>query len=39
MTKSLNEIFDLFLALGASDEQLDFPILYASAKKAGRRRK
>ena len=26
------EIFDLFAALGANDEQLDFPILYASAK-------
>ncbi|NGP78013.1 translational GTPase TypA [Balneolaceae bacterium YR4-1] len=25
----LNEIFDLFVALDASDEQLDFPILYA----------
>eukprot|EP00741_Cyanophora_paradoxa_P012561 tig00020614_g12138.t1 len=27
-----NEIFDLFVSLGASDAQLDFPILYASAK-------
>ena len=26
------EIFDLFVALGASDAQLDFPIAYASAK-------
>ena len=26
------EVFDLFAALGATDEQLDFPILYASAK-------
>ncbi len=26
----LNEIFDLFVALDASDDQLDFPILYAS---------
>ena len=26
------EVFDLFAALGASDEQLDFPTLYASAK-------
>ncbi|HXV23838.1 MAG TPA: translational GTPase TypA [Alphaproteobacteria bacterium] len=26
------EIFDLFAALGASDQQLDFPLLYASAK-------
>ncbi|MEX1212830.1 MAG: translational GTPase TypA [Balneolaceae bacterium] len=25
----LNEVFDLFVALNASDEQLDFPILYA----------
>jgi len=28
----LNEIFDLFSALEASDEQLDFPYLYASSK-------
>ncbi len=28
----LNEAFDLFAALGASDEQLDFPHLYASGK-------
>lgn len=27
----LDEVFDLFLALGANDEQLDFPVLYASA--------
>src|SRR5262249_49530760 len=27
-----NEVFDLFAALDASDEQLDFPILYGSAK-------
>jgi GTP-binding protein len=27
-----NEIFDLFSALDASDEQLDFPTLFASAK-------
>src|SRR4030095_7215163 len=26
----LNEIFDLFAALDASDEQLDFPVLYGS---------
>jgi len=26
------EIFDLFAALDASDEQMDFPLLYASAK-------
>ncbi|MCT8268504.1 translational GTPase TypA [Afifella sp. JA880] len=28
----LNEVFDLFAALGASEEQLDFPVLYGSAK-------
>jgi len=28
----VNEVFDLFAALDASDEQLDFPILYGSAK-------
>ncbi len=28
----LNEIFDLFAALDATDEQLDFPTLYASSK-------
>ena len=28
----LNEIFDLFVALDASEEQLDFPVLYGSAK-------
>lgn len=28
----LNEIFDLFVSLNASDEQLDFPILYASGR-------
>ncbi len=26
----VNEIFDLFVALGATDEQLDFPVVYAS---------
>jgi GTP-binding protein len=26
------EVFDLFVALGANNEQLDFPVLYASAK-------
>jgi GTP-binding protein len=31
-TAVLNEVFDLFAALDASDEQLDFPILYGSAK-------
>jgi len=28
----LNETFDLFAAIGATDEQLDFPHLYASGK-------
>ncbi|HKX11313.1 MAG TPA: translational GTPase TypA [Stellaceae bacterium] len=28
----LNEVFDLFAILGASDEQLDFPALYASGR-------
>ncbi|HKS61789.1 MAG TPA: translational GTPase TypA [Xanthobacteraceae bacterium] len=31
-TEVLNEVFDLFAALDATDEQLDFPILYGSAK-------
>lgn len=30
--KVLNDIFDLFDELGATSEQLDFPIIYASAK-------
>src|SRR3982074_2430246 len=28
----VNEVFDLFAALDATEEQLDFPILYGSAK-------
>jgi GTP-binding protein len=28
----LNEVFDLFAALDASDEQLDFPVLYGSGR-------
>ncbi len=28
----LNEIFDLFVSLNATDEQLDFPVLYASGR-------
>src|SRR6187200_254217 len=28
----LNEVFDLFIDLDATEEQLDFPIIYASAK-------
>src|SRR5438874_5021777 len=31
-TAVVNDVFDLFAALGASEEQLDFPILYGSAK-------
>ncbi|MGJ4927857.1 translational GTPase TypA [Bradyrhizobium sp. HKCCYLS2038] len=31
-TEVINEVFDLFAALDASEEQLDFPILYGSAK-------
>src|SRR5262247_1965520 len=31
-TEVVNEVFDLFAALDASDEQLDFPILFGSAK-------
>jgi GTP-binding protein len=30
--KVLNDAFDLFAAMGATDEQLDFPHLYASGK-------
>ena len=28
----VNEVFDLFASLDATDDQLDFPILYGSAK-------
>lgn len=28
----IDEVFDLFVELGANDEQLDFPIVYCSAK-------
>ncbi len=31
--KSINEVFDLFVNLGASDEQLDFSTIYTSAKR------
>ncbi len=31
--ETTNKIFDLFVALGASDEQCDFPIVYACARK------
>jgi GTP-binding protein len=29
---TLNGVFDLFVALGANDEQLDFPVIYASGR-------
>ncbi len=32
VTEVVNEVFDLFAALDANDEQLDFPILYGSGK-------
>ena len=28
----INEVFDLLVALGASDERLDFPVIYASGR-------
>ena len=28
----VDEVFDLFVALGADDEQLEFPVIYAAAK-------
>lgn len=31
-TEVIDEVFDLFVELGANDEQLDFPIVYTSAK-------
>ncbi len=30
--RTLDQVFDLFVSLGANDEQLDFPVIYASAK-------
>src|SRR5690606_11118212 len=30
--EAYDEVLDLFIALGASDEQIDFPVLYASAR-------
>lgn len=30
--RALDEVFDLFANLGATDEQLDFPVLYASGR-------
>jgi len=34
----LNEVYDLFIDLDASEEQLDFPVLYCNAKKGLARR-
>ncbi len=31
-SRALDEVFDMFAALGADDDQLDFPILYASGR-------
>ena len=31
-TEVIDEVFDLFVELGANDEQLDFQIIYASAR-------
>lgn len=31
-TEVIDEVFDLFVELGANDDQLDFPIVYASAR-------
>ena len=30
--ESVNAVFDLFVSLGASDQQLDFPVVYASGR-------
>jgi GTP-binding protein len=30
--RALNEVFDMFVGLDATDEQLDFPVLYASGR-------
>jgi GTP-binding protein len=32
VSEVLDEVFDLFIALGANDKQLDFPIVYASGR-------
>jgi GTP-binding protein len=31
-TEVVNEVFDLFIELGASDEQADFPVIFTNAK-------
>jgi GTP-binding protein len=30
-----SQIFDLFAQMGATDDQLDFPVLYASGRQVG----
>ena len=30
--RALNEVFDLFVTLDADEDQLDFPVLYASGR-------
>jgi predicted membrane GTPase involved in stress response len=37
--KVVNAAFDLFDKLGATDERLDFPVVYAPASTAGRHRR
>ncbi|MHB1285667.1 MAG: translational GTPase TypA [Leptospirales bacterium] len=31
--EALNDVFNLFIELGATDDQMEFPVVYASAKK------
>jgi GTP-binding protein len=31
--EALNEVYDLFISLGANDEQIDFPVVYTNAKR------
>ncbi|MCL2390498.1 MAG: translational GTPase TypA [Endomicrobia bacterium] len=33
-SKTVDDVFDLFMKLGATDNQLDFPILYASGRES-----
>ena len=33
MDEVVDEVLDLFIELNASDDQLDFPVVYCSAKK------
>ncbi|MHB1934492.1 MAG: translational GTPase TypA [Leptospirillum sp.] len=37
--EALNDVFNLFIELGATDEQMEFPVIYASAKKGFAMRK